>query len=106
MLLPFPFSDLTEKKLRPALLIADTGRRDWICCQITSQPYADPSAVELNDNHFEQGSLRRISYVRPGKLFTANRSLFRRSLGLINANTLENIRKVLITIINSPAAKA
>ncbi|EIC20438.1 PemK-like protein [Thiorhodovibrio frisius] len=106
VLLPFPFSDLSETKLRPALLIAETGRGDWICCQITSQPYADPQAVEIDDNHFAKGSLRRISYVRPGKLFTANRSLFRRSLGLISANALESIRKALIAIISSPAASA
>lgn len=34
--LPFPFSDLSQKKLRPALLLADAGRGDWIACQITT----------------------------------------------------------------------
>lgn len=28
VLLPFPFSDLTRSKLRPALLLADAGRDD------------------------------------------------------------------------------
>jgi hypothetical protein len=36
VVLPFPFSDLSRKKLRPALLLADAGRGDWIACQITS----------------------------------------------------------------------
>ena len=47
ILLPFPFSDLTRSKLRPALLLADAGRDDWIACQITSNPYADPHAIAL-----------------------------------------------------------
>ncbi len=45
VLLPFPFSDLTQNKLRPALLLAKAGRGDWIACQITSNPYADPHAI-------------------------------------------------------------
>ena len=33
VLLPFPFSDLTRCKLRPALLLADAERDDWAACQ-------------------------------------------------------------------------
>ncbi len=40
VVLPFPFSDLSRQKLRPALLLADAGRGDWIAGQITSNPYA------------------------------------------------------------------
>jgi len=38
VLLPFPFSDLSRSKFRPALLLADAGRGDWIACQITRKP--------------------------------------------------------------------
>lgn len=76
ILLPFPYSDLSAQKIRPALLLADAGRGDWILCQITSKPYADSFAIELSQAAFEQGSLQRISYARPSKLFTANESLF------------------------------
>jgi mRNA interferase MazF len=72
-LLPFPYSDLSAQKMRPALLLADAGRGDWVLCQITSKPYADSYAIELTQTAFEQGSLQRISYARPSKLFTGNR---------------------------------
>jgi hypothetical protein len=39
--LPFPFSDLTRNKFRPALLLAEVGRGDWIACQITSNAFAE-----------------------------------------------------------------
>jgi hypothetical protein len=41
VVLPFPFSDLTRNKFRPALLLADVGRGDWIACQITSNAFAE-----------------------------------------------------------------
>lgn len=76
VVLPFPFSDLSRSKYRPALLLADAGRGDWIACQVTSNPYADPRAIEILDTDFLVGGLQRTSYARPGKLFTA--SLLRR----------------------------
>jgi mRNA interferase MazF len=75
VLVPFPFSDLSKSKLRPAVVLADVGRDDWILCQITSNPYSDVRAIELLDTSFATGSLLVTSYARPGKLFTANRSL-------------------------------
>jgi mRNA interferase MazF len=66
VLLPFPFSDLSQSKLRPALLLANADREDWIACQITSNAYADARAIALADDAFAEGGLHRISYVRPG----------------------------------------
>jgi mRNA interferase MazF len=37
-LIPFPFSDLSQSKIRPALVLANAERGDWILCQITSKP--------------------------------------------------------------------
>lgn len=76
VLLPFPFSDLSRSKLRPAVILANAGKGDWIACQITSNPYGDPLALTLDESMFTQGSLQRLSFVRPGKLFTAHESLF------------------------------
>ena len=99
VLLPFPFSDLTRSKLRPALLLADAGRDDWIACQITSNPYADPHAILLAPEDFTSGGLQRASYARPGKLFTASTSLFASAAGLISQGRLDEVRNALIAII-------
>jgi len=99
VLVPFPFSDLSASKLRPALVLAYAGREDWICSQITSRPYADPSATELTGDDFSSGSLQRTSYIRPGKLFTAHQSLFRRAAGLVSAQKLAQVREAVIALI-------
>lgn len=37
VVVPFPFSDLTSAKRRPALILAELEGDDRILCQITSQ---------------------------------------------------------------------
>jgi mRNA interferase MazF len=61
VLIRFPFSDLSRSKLRPAAVLAEAGRVDWILCQITSHPYSDVRAVMLSDGSFRQGGLQRTS---------------------------------------------
>jgi mRNA interferase MazF len=96
-----PFSDLSEAKLRPALVLADAGRDDWILCQITSNPYADPRAVTLMDASFGTGSLRVTSYARPGKLFTANSGLMVSEVGTLSQETLNSIIQAVIDLLLS-----
>lgn len=79
----FPFSDLSQTKLRPAVILADVGRDDWILCQVTSKPYGDTRIIILTEESFATGSLRVTSYARPGKLFTANRDLMVDQVGAL-----------------------
>jgi hypothetical protein len=63
VLVRFPFSDLSKTKLRPAVVLADAGKDDRILCQVTSKPYGDARALNLEDADFATGSLRVTSYV-------------------------------------------
>jgi mRNA interferase MazF len=99
VLIPFPFSDLSESKLRPAVVLADAGRGDWILCQVTSRPYGDTSSIEIADSDFATGALRVVSYVRPGKLFTASKSLFEAEAGRLSAPALERVREAVIALL-------
>lgn len=100
VVLPFPFSDLSQSKFRPALLLADAERSDWIACQITSNPYADTRAIGLTEMDFVAGGLQRLSYARPGELFTANEALFADSAGAITPATLNRVRDAVIKLLN------
>ena len=99
----FPFSDLTQSKLRPAVVLANAGRGDWILCQVTSRPYGDPAAITLQDSDFESGSLPLTSFVRPGKLFTANELLLVRTLGRLVPRAHARVANAVIQLIESNA---
>ncbi|CAD7768449.1 hypothetical protein FHEFKHOI_00280 [Candidatus Methanoperedenaceae archaeon GB50] len=58
VVVPFPFSDLTHAKRRPALVVAELEGDDLIICQITSQRIKGKYAVPIEGNDFETGGLK------------------------------------------------
>ena len=104
VLVPFPFSDLSQSKLRPAVVLADASRGDWILCQLTSSPYSDARAVKLANSDFQKGSLRVVSYARPGKLFTANQELLVSEIGVLNGKAFDRVLGAVVSVLR-PTAK-
>lgn len=84
VVIPFPFSDLSGIKLRPAVVLAETGQDDLLLCQITSNAYIDANAVRLTSAELEQGSLQTVSFARPLKLFTASADLIAKRVAILN----------------------
>jgi len=99
----FPFSDLSSSKLRPALVLASSGGTDWILCQITSNPYGDPRAQSLDAKSFVEGGLARQSFVRPGKLFTANESIVVRRAGVLSPIAHRSMVEAVIRLLEAGA---
>ena len=97
----FPFSDLSQSKLRPAVVLAEAGRGDWLLCQITSKSYGDPRAIQIVAADFLQGSLRITSYGRPGNLFTAHASLMAGQIGALHATSFSVVRDAVVRLIQS-----
>lgn len=99
VLVPFPFSNLSQAKLRPAVVLAAAGKNDWILCQITSKPFGDPRSIQIGEDSFQKGSLRLTSYARPGKLFTANSALMIKDIALLRDPVKEGIIAAVIQIL-------
>lgn len=99
VLVPFPFSDLSQTKLRPALVLADAGRGDRVLCQITSNPYGDWRAIGLDEYSFAIGSLRVASYIRPGKLFTAHQGLMVAEVGELKREVFNHVVDAVMDLL-------
>ena len=99
VLVPFPFSDLSQSKLRPAVVLADAGRGDYVLCQVTSNRYGDPLAVELTQADFAGGSLHLTSYARAGKLFTASAQLIQRQAGVLTQSALDRVVDLAVRLL-------
>ncbi|MDZ7934257.1 MAG: type II toxin-antitoxin system PemK/MazF family toxin [Emticicia sp.] len=54
VVLPFPFSDLSDSKRRPALVLANLQGDDIILCQITSKNTRDSYAIFFESSRFDK----------------------------------------------------
>lgn len=89
VVVPFPFSDLSDSKRRPALVLARAGRRELLLCRITSKAFQDEFTIPLEGPDFEKGGLRVASHLRPNHLFTAEERIVLYRTGRLPAETLE-----------------
>lgn len=101
VVLPFPFSDLSASKKRPAVVVATLIGDDVICCQITSEARFDDYAIILNNPDFKEGNLQQISMIRPNRLFTADRSIISYKAGTLNVKKVKEVESSLLKIILS-----
>ena len=99
VVVPFPFSDLTQSKRRPALVVSKIEGDDLILCQITSQSVKDSYAISLDDNDFETGSLKQTSNVRPNRIFTADSHIVLYKVGNLKIEKLNELIEKVVEII-------
>jgi mRNA interferase MazF len=98
---PFPFSDLSANKRRPALVLASLTGDDVILCQITSQNVRDNYAVRITKDDFATGSLPRISNVRPNRLFTADSNIIIYRAGALTPQKVQAVVREIIKILGA-----
>ena len=99
VVVPFPFSDLSNSKRRPAFVITVLEGDDLILCQITSQAIKDKYALRISDGDFENGGLKRPSNVRPNRIFTADRHIILYKIGNLKLNKLNQVIDKCVEII-------
>jgi len=86
VLVPFPYTDLTQNKKRPALLLSNVIGDDFLCCLITSKQAND--GILLDDL---EGNLPLQSWVKPHRIFTVDKRIILKKLCSITPELHENI---------------
>ena len=99
VVIPFPFSDLSQSKRRPALILSCLPGNDLILCQITSQQISDLLSIPLKSSDIEKGSLKFTSNIRPNRLFTADKAIILYKVGSIKELILDSVIEKIIFIM-------
>jgi mRNA interferase MazF len=90
LLIPFPFTDFSNIKIRPVLVLSNKhfhlATQDIICCAITSNPKS--KGISISGEDIETGNLPSISKIKPTKVMTINTSQIIKVIGrLTNVKT-------------------
>jgi mRNA interferase MazF len=99
VVMPFPYSDLSATKRRPALVVGELGGVDLIVCQITSKHRpADAYSIELTNNTMKHGHIDVDSWIKASRIFTADSRLMVRKAGAVNDETLSDVIAAIVSI--------
>ncbi len=98
---PFPFTDLSSNKKRPALIVADLQGDDAILCQITSKNVNDSYAISLVADDFKSGKLPVDSNIRPNRLFTGETRIIIKRAGRLKKSKLDDVIDKIVEILKT-----
>ena len=104
LLVPFPFSDQSGRKVRPVIVISNNifnkYSDDVIVIGVTSNILKDNYTLNLTNNNLEEGKLFTNCIIKVENLLKLDKELIIKKIGRINKETLKNIIDKLFTIIN------
>ena len=96
ILVPFPFTDLSTAKQRPALIISKNNYNsktdDIIICGITSNLKDSNYSVLIANSDLSSGNLITPSRVKLDKIFTLNKSKVIRKFGAVREEVISKIK--------------
>jgi mRNA interferase MazF len=104
ILIPFPYTDLSGAKKRPALVLSSNEfnaiNEDLVCCLITSNPKSIQHSVKITNKDMESGHLDLESKVKPYRIFTVNKRLIYKSIGKLGRIKSKLVVDIISNIIN------
>jgi mRNA interferase MazF len=102
VLVPFPFTDQSASKQRPAVVVSSAAyhraRPDLIVMAITSQMRASATFGEVVIDGWQAAGLLKPSVVKP-VITTVEQSLVRKTLGALNTGDQQRLKETLSKII-------
>ena len=103
VLVPFPFTDLSQIKRRPVLVLSNRNHngtsRDFICCGITSNLANRRNSVLLEPSGMVEGEIPVRSRIKYDKVFTLEKSLVVKELGKVSQQKRDKVRAGLISLL-------
>jgi mRNA interferase MazF len=101
VLVPFPFTNLQQTKLRPAVVLwADTNSQDVTLCFVSSQDIDNLNLGEFvlssSDPDFLETGLKVDLKVRVTRLVTVERKLITRRIGKLSVSQLQQVNVAMI----------
>jgi mRNA interferase MazF len=110
ILVPFPLTDLSGSKQRPALVVSPAGLHgtDVALCAISSRvrERLSPWELPLEASDVVDRRLPKPSTIQVGKLFTIHRDLIRARFGHVRGAKLANVLGRLQALFKDPAPPA
>jgi mRNA interferase MazF len=97
ILVPFPFSDLSGEKQRPALVLAVADKwSELVCIMLTSSPKGNN---EVPVKQWKQACLPKYTVARVHRIFTIETKLIRKKIGKVEQEDYKEILAAVAALL-------
>lgn len=103
LLVPFPFSDQSGRKVRPVIVVSNNqfnkNSEDVLVVGVTSNTSKDKYTISLNNKDLSEGKLITNCFIKSENILKLDKELIIKKIGKINRKTLDNIFSKIIDIL-------
>lgn len=103
VLLSFPFSNLKQSKVRPAIVLSNNRHNkksdDVIVVPLTSNLKQTDHELLITNKNLERGTLIVNSRVKVDRIFSVDKKLIKLSIAKIDKQTFSKIKTILSSLI-------
>ncbi|SRR3990167_7544982 len=103
LLVPFPFSDQSGKKVRPVIVISNDmfnmDSADILVAGVTSNITKDKYAIQLKSKDLEEGELHTACCIKVENILKLDKDLVIKKIGKINEDVFRKFRGILLDIL-------
>ncbi len=103
LLVPFPFSDQSGRKVRPVIVISNNhfneNSEDVLVAGVTSNISKDAYTLRLTNIDLEEGKLLTSCCIKVENILKIDKALVVKKIGKVNVSTLEGIVSKILEII-------
>lgn len=101
VVIEFPFSNLTQFKRRPVLIIKIPKGEDVIICQITGNSQEKSVEIPIANKDFVKKGLKKNSFIRMDKIMTTKRTRIKYKIGSLKQNKFNEILDKICLFLKS-----
>ncbi len=103
LLVPFPFSDQSGRKVRPVIVISNNefndNSEDIVVIGITSNMSKDRYSLSLTNKDLESGNLITDCYIKVGNILKLDKELIIKKIGKIKSQKFDQVKEIVVKII-------
>lgn len=86
------YTDISDSKIRPILILRKNSFDDYVYLPLTTQS-SNSEIIEINNTHFESGTIKKTSYLILDKLCSISEDLLNREIGKVKNEYFDKIMK-------------
>ena len=103
LLVPFPFSDQSGRKIRPALVLSNdlfnSSSDDLLVCAVTSNLKKADYSIIIDKDNIESGILYDKSAIKADTILKIQKSIVIKTIATINTITFSKVVKMVLKLV-------